>query len=141
MKLWQRLLAVPAALAGVGLNLAFVSPADASLEFCNQANKGKIYVALAYSVGEGNWQSEGWLNLEPGECAIALSGDLRNRYYYYFAETDGDYEWRGDYKFCVSSKKFDFTGADKSCEGANARWEEFHEMDTGNATDFTMNLK
>jgi len=138
----QRLVGLSLTIAsGLGASVAFARPADASLTFCNQASEGKAaYVAIAYSLGNNNWKSQGWLNIQPGECATAVEGPLKNRYYY-FGETDGDYVWRGDNRFCVSSKQFQLTGSDKKCSGANTRWEKFLEIDTKDSADFTMNLK
>jgi uncharacterized membrane protein len=128
---------------GVFTSLAF-SPATSrvGLEFCNHSNRGKIRVTVAYLAERDLWTTKGWLHLEEGECGSLMEGQLKNRYYYYFAETGGDYRWRGDQQFCVSNRQFTFNDADKQCEGAESRWERLRELDTGrDAVDFTLNLE
>jgi len=133
------LTAIVVSLAGT---LVGAEPAKASLEFCNKSDQGKIYIAVAYPAGDKSWTTKGWLTLEEGECGSLVKGDLTNRYYYYFAENDKDYTWKGDHKFCVSSKKFSFVNADKRCQGESSRWEKFRELDTGKeAVDYTLNLE
>lgn len=140
MKNVGRLLSLAAIATGLAGGVA--APAHANLEVCNKSNQGKTYIAVAYPDGKGGWTTEGWLNLEEGECGNLIQGKLTNRYYYYFAETEGDSVWKGDNRFCVSSNKFTFARADKQCKGANSRWEEFRELDTGKETDnFTLDLE
>lgn len=59
----------------------------AELNFCNSAP-----LAIQTVVGEpfaGQWRTRGWFNLNPGECATVVGGNLTDRYYYAFAETPG----------------------------------------------------
>jgi len=61
------------------------SPAFASFRVCNDSGE-KISVALAYFGSDADgWTSEGWWNLDDGECATPIGGDLDNRYYYLYA--------------------------------------------------------
>ena len=142
MRKLYKFVGLAAIVSGIASSLAFAAPAKAGLEFCNKGKQGTAFVAIAYPIGKGQWQTEGWLNLKEGECGTLIEGDLDNRYYYYFAETTGNYTWEGDQKFCVSSRKFTFANADTQCKGANSRWENFRELDTGkDATEFTLNLE
>jgi uncharacterized membrane protein len=120
---------------------ALATPTKIGLEFCNRGNQGKTIVAVAYPDGR-NWVTQGWLELSEGECRTGLTKDLSNRYYYYFAITEKDYKWKGDRQFCVSKAKFTFAKADQQCLGANSRWENFRELDTGKDTiAYTLNLQ
>jgi uncharacterized membrane protein len=115
------------------------SPALASFRVCNDSGE-KISVAIAYfgSDAEG-WTSEGWWNLDDGECATPVSGDLDNRYYYLFA--DGEkHKWTGDYTNCVDpDHSFTLKHADSDCNFAK---KSFFKVDTGTtATDFTYTFK
>jgi uncharacterized membrane protein len=115
------------------------SPALASFRVCNDSGE-KISVAIAYfgSDAEG-WTSEGWWNLDDGECATPVNGDLDNRYYYLFA--DGEkHKWTGDYTNCVDpDHSFTLKHADSDCNFAK---KSFFKVDTGTtATDFTYTFK
>lgn len=126
---------------GAASSWALATPAKLGLEFCNRGQQGKTIVAVAYPDGNA-WVTEGWLEVNPGECRTGISKSLSNRYYYYFATTEKDYKWKGDRQFCVSQVKFTFTKADQQCQGANSRWENFRELDTGKDTiSYTLNLQ
>ncbi|NJP11045.1 MAG: DUF1036 domain-containing protein [Leptolyngbyaceae cyanobacterium RU_5_1] len=144
------LLGIVAIAIGLVGNLAFISspgtptsPAGGGLGFCNRSKQGKVYVAIAYPVEQGNWQTEGWLNLEEDECGTIVQGKLANRYYYFLAEADNGYAWKGTHKFCVSStSSFVFKHADKQCQGSDVRWTGFREVNTGkNVQSFMLNLE
>ncbi len=136
---WLGLVTIAAGTVGV---LAVASPVKANLEVCNRSDRGRVMVAIAYPVAGNRWNAEGWLDLDDGECGTLVSGDLTNRYYYYFAQTAGQYFWKGNHRFCVSNRKFLFADADKMCKGINSRWENFRELDTGkDTTGYTLNLE
>ena len=115
------------------------SPALASLRVCNDSGE-KISVAVAYfgSDSEG-WTTEGWWNLNDGDCASPIKGDLDNRYYYLYA--DGDkHTWTGDYTNCVDpDNSFTLNHADSDCNYAK---KSFFKIDTGTtATSYTYTFK
>src|SRR5579871_2109640 len=60
-----------------------VAPAAAQLTICNKTGY-PIDVALAYQP-DGDWLSKGWYKIDGGHCAEVTSGDLTQRYYYYYA--------------------------------------------------------
>lgn len=133
---------------GVAIALSLVAgpivadPATASLTVCNKSYRGNVYVAVAYPDGKGSWTTQGWFTLKQGECDDAIVGELKNQYYYYFADTDKDYKWQGTHAFCVSDRRFMFKNAAKQCSGANSRWEAFRELDTGkNSPNYTLDLR
>jgi Protein of unknown function (DUF1036) len=71
-----------------------------------------------------------------------LSGDLKSRYYWYFANTIGDkIVWSGDDEpnsgpFCVTNKAFYYSNANQSdCEH-----KQFKRLDTGNNVVYTDTL-
>lgn len=131
-----------ALMTGLFSAFAFAAPSRTGLIFCNRGSQGKVHVAVAYPTGQDTWSTEGWLHLEEGQCESAIPGKLTNRYYYYFAETDSDYAWKGEQPFCVSSKKFTFLHAQAECKGKTSRWVKFRELDTGNDADnYTLNLE
>jgi len=127
---------------GLASHLVAAAPAKAGLKFCNKSNQGTVYIALAYPADETSWTTKGWLTLEQGKCGNFIEDKLTNRYFYYFAESDKDYSWKGTHPFCVSSKRFNFANASKQCKGELSRWEKFRELDTGkNIVDYTLNLE
>lgn len=148
-KLHAVLLGSAALAIGLLGNLAFISssgpstaPIGGGLGFCNRSKQGRIYVAIAYPQENNQWKTQGWLQLEEGECDTILQGTLQNRFYYFLAEADNGYSWKGSHKFCVSNTQFVFINADKECQGTDVRWTGFRELDTGkNVPNFMLNLE
>lgn len=124
-------------LAGLAFVLAItvlaVRPAHADLTICNQY-KETIFAAYGYNNGT-DWVSQGWWQIDPGQCSALISGALTNRYYYVYADTDnGDYYWGGDYMFCIHKpNEFEIIG-DTDCHTG------FFEIDTNGQTDITQTL-
>ncbi|WP_170294943.1 DUF1036 domain-containing protein [Roseospira navarrensis] len=125
-------------LAPVALMVFAVSPALAGLEVCNQTNIPR-WVAVGYNK-DSMWTSEGWWNLEPGDCTTVLDGDLTEQFYYYRAE-DQNEDFEGDgYMFCGVDDAFTIVG-DQDCEGRGYNELGFREVDTGGSTTtFTLVL-
>ena len=112
--------------------------AQAGLQICNETEFVQS-VSIGYK-GDVDWKSEGWWNVDPGECATVVGGDLSKRYYYYRAEVNGgDFPGEG-YFFCTTPEEYEIVG-DTDCEGRGYDNESFREIDTGEtATDFTYTL-
>jgi len=108
-----------------------MAPGGSGLGFCNRSNRGRVAIAVAYPVDEKKWKTEGWLSLDEQECSTIIHGELKNRYYYFFAESDDGYAWKGTHQFCVSDNSFTLIQADRECEGKEMRWAGFRELDTG----------
>ncbi|HEY9636707.1 MAG TPA: DUF1036 domain-containing protein [Coleofasciculaceae cyanobacterium] len=101
-------------------------------EVCNRSSK-RAYVAFAYYNARDNrdtqrapvpdmsqWVSEGWWTLNPGQCRQVYPHELwrRNKYYYVYAESDGNTLWRGNHYFCVGrGVPFRITQADLATIG------------------------
>lgn len=133
------------ALGGLGIIAATSGTAFAGLEFCNQTDL-RVQISVAYNdKGKGSWVSEGWWGLDPGECYVPtpLKGDLKNRYYYYYAKDgDGGY-WGGDpdegYMYCTDSQPFTIHG--DACASRGYTQRSFEEVDTGKtAKHYTVDL-
>jgi len=126
------------AIAAVWAVLAAAGPAWAGLEICNETGVTRS-VAIAYSENK-QWVSEGWWRVEAGKCTRVISGDLKQRYYYYRATARG-YESRGDgYRFCTTGKPFTIVG-DERCEARGYESSDFRKVDTGkSARDFKLTL-
>jgi uncharacterized membrane protein len=118
------------------------SPIGGGLGFCNRSKQGRVFIAVAYPVEEEKWKTQGWLSLDENECGTIIQGHLDNRFYYFVAESDQGYSWKGTHKFCVSNTSFVFSNAAKECQGSDVRWAGFRELDTGrNTQNFMLNLE
>jgi uncharacterized membrane protein len=116
------------------------SPAQASFRVCNDHNE-KISSAVAYySADYGYAISEGWWSLTPGECKTALSGDLKVKYIYVYAENnDNSWAWSGDFKVCVNpTDPFTLYDAQNKCP---FEFKDFRQVDTGEYKSYTYTFK
>lgn len=112
--------------------------AQADLRICNDTREVQS-VALGYK-GATDWTSKGWWNIDPGDCAVVVSGDLTKRYYYYHADSESD-DFRGqNYIFCTRDRRFEVVG-DTDCGDRGLQETNFREIDTGEtAKSFTLTL-
>jgi uncharacterized membrane protein len=124
------------ALAVLVFSFGLPSAARAELKFCNQTNE-QVSVAIGYKAGE-EWTSEGWWTIDPGQCKVPVGGVLKNRYYYYYADSDSN-KWDGDFIFCTQDNKFTIQG-DKDCKSRGYSPEGFRELDIGEATSKEIDL-
>jgi uncharacterized membrane protein len=112
------------------------SPAHADFRICNKTTS-HASIAIGYKDGD-DWVSEGWWNLETGDCAVVVEGDLQNQYYYVRGEAD-DGHWTDDYKFCYSDEVFTIRG-DQDCAARGYKTGGFQEVDVGTHLDFTLDM-
>lgn len=73
------------------------------LKFKNNCDE-TVTVALHY-MKDGEWISDGWWDVEPGETAYL--GDTRNRIFYYYAYSDS-YSWKGSSYHNVKGERYGF---------------------------------
>lgn len=117
--------------------MLFAAPAQAALTVCNQTD-ATASVAIGYSEA-GTWTSEGWWVTQPGDCRTVVGGDLGNRFYYWRATSDR-HDWEDqNFYFCTASDAFTILG-DTDCADRGYARVRFNEIDTGDATDWTLNL-
>lgn len=115
-------------MALAALALAFPNMAVAGLEICNQTSDEHA-VAIGYQQ-DGQWISEGWWNIAPGDCKEPVTGDLKTRYYYIHASATGrTYNGEG-YTFCTQSDVFTIVG-DENCVSRGYDSTDFSQIDTG----------
>ncbi len=104
------------------------APAWAGLEICN-ATDARHSVAIGYKGDEG-WTSEGWWNIDPGDCVRPLKDDLRYQYYC-FRATSGGHEFQDEnYVFCTQKTAFTIVG-DEDCADRGYTRSKFRRIDTG----------
>jgi uncharacterized membrane protein len=114
--------------------------AQANLIFCNESGQ-TLNVSVAWSENS-DWKSRGWFVMKPQECKAAIQGNLKSRYYWYYADSvDGSLVWNGNGTensgvFCVINDKFFFRDANRTdCE-----YEVFKRIDTGESLAYAMSL-
>ena len=123
---------------GLGALLVGISTAHAELRICNDTRVVQS-VAIGYK-GDEDWVSKGWWNIDPGACAVVVSGELTQRYYYYFADSkEGGFRGQ-NFNFCVQDAAFEISG-DTDCAQRGLNTQGFREIDTGEtARHFSLTL-
>ncbi len=84
--------------------------ADGGFKVCNKSHDD---VSVAYATYTGRdddagkelYVSQGWRNVDAGECATLWDPPLNKLNYYVFAQAS-DKNWSGDYPFCILDSKF-----------------------------------
>lgn len=116
----------------IGLLSCCAPQVRAELNFCN-GSPLTIYAAVGEPNG-GGWRSRGWYKITPGECSTVVGGDLGNRYYYGYAESDrgARWKWEGDIRMCTSSPSaFAIQGFDCAQESHG-----FVQIDVAGSTNY-----
>ncbi|NMG60869.1 DUF1036 domain-containing protein [Geitlerinema sp. P-1104] len=134
--------------------VAFPEASEARLRICNHT-LAPVTVAVGYPtevrVGRRSilgrsrtitrWDSRGWWTLNPRQCQTVVSGLLRHRYYYLYAESERRGRrrvWDGNSQFCVRNEAFTAHGTNCS---SGYRAQGFRRIDTGPlARSFRYNL-
>src|SRR5262249_27609503 len=112
-------------------------PAAADLKVCNKAPV-PLYVASLYPSGN-TWIAEGWWYIWPDDCATVVSGQLKNRKYYTYTESDnGFFKWEGETSFCASYNAFKISQEECKANGS-PRTVKYKERDVGDALDYSFN--
>jgi uncharacterized membrane protein len=76
--------------------------------------------------------------MDSGDCKTPIGGNLANKYYYVYAESD-EHTWTGSHSLCLNPQhKFTLYDADKSCDYS---WEKFFRVDTGDAESYTHTIR
>jgi len=118
---------------------AFTSaPAKADFQVCNESGE-HISVAIAYyDAANDSMMSEGWWNMDSGDCKTPLDGDLKNKYYYVYAESN-EHTWTGSHNFCLNPEhRFTLYDVDTRCDYS---WTKFFQVDTGDADNYTQTIR
>ena len=109
----------------LGLVFAAPLPALADVRFCNDTD-AVVSVAMGYK-GARDWTSEGWWNIEAGDCKSITVGDGPKTHYYYRVESrEIDFD-HPDFMFCTSDAEFTIVG-DTDCEARGYDREGFEEV-------------
>jgi uncharacterized membrane protein len=120
-------------IVAAGFLCCYALQARAELNFCN-GSPLTIYAAVGEPDG-GGWRSRGWYKITPGECSTVIGGNLGNRYYYAYAESDrgARWKWEGDATRMCTSKPNAFT-----IQGYNCAQEShgFDEIDVAGSASF-----
>jgi len=128
------------------LGLLLPLPAAASMVFCNRT-QAPLEAALGYREDD-KWLSEGWWQIEPGQCARVYGKPFSQRFYFYYAtaltapsKDKPPFIWSGKYEFCTDAKAFRIEG-DENCEAHGHITRGFQQIDLGtNTRDYTLDFK
>ena len=120
------------------LVLGATTPARADFKVCNDT-ASNVGVSVGYREDEG-WVTEGWWLVPANSCAPVVSGKLKSRYFYLFAEDEKDGgQWRGPVFMCTSNKQFRIQGL-KNCYARGHEQMGFFEVDTGQQSSWQVRL-
>ena len=118
--------------------LSTPAPAIAGLKFCN-ATSSRIGVAIGYQDQRGP-ATEGWWNISAQTCENLLKDPAPGRYIYVYAvDYERGGEWTGELEMCVTDGAFLIRDI-RNCEERGYRTAKFYQVDTGNASDWTIRL-
>jgi uncharacterized membrane protein len=123
--------------------------ASRGLRFCNETSY--LVWAAAGTVTAQGVMSKGWVRIPAGSCRQAMNEQLKERYYFTYAEAvgpDGEqvYEagrpkiWSGEFPLCVKSTRFVIEG-NEDCAERGFNVARFRRVDTGAATTWTVTLE
>lgn len=117
-------------------------PAQAAFLFCNKTQT-PIEATFGYRE-QVAWISEGWWQIQPGQCARVFNHPLTQRFYFYYARSMAKpgappaMVWGGKYSFCIDDKAFRIEG-DGQCEARGYQEKGFQEIDIGpNRRDYSL---
>ena len=112
--------------------------AAADLKLCN-ASSSRIGAAIGYQDPRG-WTTEGWWNISSQTCETLLKGALPSRFIYVYAvDYDRGGEWSGSSFMCTNDKSFAIRDVTE-CQRRGYKRTGFFEVDTGEASDWTIRL-
>lgn len=116
--------------------------AHAGLDFCNKTLK-TVTVAVGSPKGKKDWVANGWWDFKPGECGTVISGDLKSRYYYFYAYREDGSIWSGDGEkdgstFCTTSTIMN--DLKDTCAPGDSGAKKFSLIDTGEFKEYEFSL-
>lgn len=85
-----------------GINLVFQEKANAWVDVCNRGSTRISKLAVGYDES-GDWKSDGWWSMNPGECRRVYQHDLKNSRKMFYVYVEGT-RWRTESKgaLCVA---------------------------------------
>ena len=121
------------------VNSILMSGAQAQFAICNNTRLDTTSALGVFTAG--NWVARGWWTIAPGQCTTVLGDELANRYYYFYAYRSDGTEWKGESDadsgwFCNQDQAMVDVGND-ACAGPLL---PYRQIDTGDATDYTLNI-
>ncbi|MER0239452.1 DUF1036 domain-containing protein [Fulvimarina sp. MAC8] len=119
---------------------AFLGAGEAKADFrvCN-GTSNLVGVAIGYRA-EAGWTSEGWWRIPAESCKPLITGQLKSRYYYLYAEdANGEARWAGEINLCVAENEFRIAGVSECLKRGYQRM-GFREFDTGEQESWMVQL-
>jgi uncharacterized membrane protein len=113
-------------------------PSRADLKLCNTTSS-RIGVSIGYQEAK-ELTTEGWWTLPAHTCETLFKGALPGRLWYVHAiDYDRGGEWAGKAFMCTKDKAFTIRGV-QDCAGRGYKRTGFFEVDTQDASDWTIRL-
>jgi uncharacterized membrane protein len=120
--------------------------ASAQLSFCNKTYKDVYSIVMYFQ--DGNWMSKGWYIVSPSSCSVVIGGNLKNRYYYYYANRSDGVKWSGGSDSpvaCKTTSVFEFKGtpsgfSQAKCKADGGEAIPVRKIDTGESRAYTLDL-
>jgi uncharacterized membrane protein len=112
------------------------------LQLCNALSAAIMFYNLGRCAGAGgNFEMQGWWNIEPGSCALVYANDVAglNRFWYVFAHAADGAFWAGQFAASVTIARFDnCLGSQVGGDTSESEEIGFREIDVGDADDLTL---
>ncbi len=125
------------ALTSLFISIA-AAPVLADLRVCNKTSS-TVGLAIGYQIND-EWISEGWWNLEQGNCETVLKGILmKSSYLIHAIDYDKGGKWGGEKFMCTQDVEFKIKGV-KECVARGFERTGFFEIDTAGKQDYTVQL-
>ncbi|MEO0636082.1 MAG: DUF1036 domain-containing protein [Pseudomonadota bacterium] len=119
--------------------IALPSSAEAALQACNQTEE-RVSVAIGYRE-DGEWVSEGWWVVPPGECKTVVGGELTLSHYYWRATAKNEDWEQSRFMFCTNREAFTIIG-DTECQERGYSKAAFNEIKLSDGqADYTLTLE
>jgi uncharacterized membrane protein len=132
------------------------SPAHAWFQVCNKigwgsfgANGSARRVSIAFHYLDTNdnrdspynrgWVTEGWYNLESGQCKTVYPHELWRRNNNYYVHVTGLNQ--GSHRFCIDTKNGFKFYENETCNFGNREEVFFNVYNTGNNSNYILNLR
>ena len=144
--MWTRSSASFALCASLVLCATAAQAFDRHISFCNRTTSPvDIAIGLDFA-GTSEITSKGWFKVRGCTCRSLLRADLRATEIFFLASRSGfdNVLQGGRAPLCVSEKGFSFRAQNtsrQSCSNAGGHWATFKMYDTGNRTNYRLNLR
>jgi uncharacterized membrane protein len=131
----------PGLIAVVMLLAGMAAPAQAEFRVCNQT-LSLFNLAIGYPIQDELFETEGWWTLAANSCTSLIKEPLKASYYYlYGTDIYGEPAIVGSTEMCVAAKQQFIIPDQKDCWVRGYEQARFLEVDTRNASSWTVFIR